>query len=325
AAGSLRQLDSRVTARRPLEAYFYGIGYIEGESVATHWDALALLAELGLRTNPLSRRCAGFEEAIEACQALLRHKEDIPYDIDGAVVKVDRLADYEVLGTTARTPRWAIAFKFPANQATTVVEDIIVSVGRTGAVTPMAVLRPVQVGGVTVSRATLHNEDYIREKGLRIGDTVIVQRAGDVIPEVVTVVPERRTGAEREFVMPTRCPVCGAEVRRPPGEAVARCIGAACPAQLMEGLIHFGSRRAMDIDGLGPKLVAQLVERGLVRDPSDLYRLTVEQLADLERMGQKSAENLVRAIEASKERGLARVLFGLGIRHVGEEIAHELA
>lgn len=327
AAGSLRQLDSRITAQRPLRLFCYGIGHLEpeAEGPATQWDVLALLAELGFPTNPLNRRCASIDEVVAACQDFLAQRETLPYAIDGAVVKVDSVADYVRLGNTARTPRGAVAFKFPAMEATTVVEDIIVNVGRTGAVTPMAVLRPVEVGGVTVSRATLHNEDYIAQKDIRIGDTVIVQRAGDVIPEIVRVVKERRTGSERVFVMPTKCPVCGAEVRRPPGEAVARCVGAACPAQLVEGIIHFASRRAMDIDGLGPKLVAQLVERGLVKDVSGLYDLTHEQLASLERMGDKSAANLLEAIEQSKGRGLARLLFGLGIRHVGEEVARTLA
>lgn len=330
-AGSLRQLDPKVTAQRPLDAFFYGIGFIEaagganGAAPGTHMEALELLRQLGLKVNPHAALCAGIDEVIAYCRRWEAARSDLPYEIDGVVVKVNPLHLYERLGTTAKTPRWAIAYKFAAEQATTVVERIEVNVGRTGAVTPMAILRPVRLAGTTVSRATLHNEDYIRQKDIRIGDTVVVQKAGDIIPEVVRVLPELRTGAEKPFVMPAQCPACGGRVVRPEGEAVARCVNAECPAQLVEGLVHFGSRAAMDIEGLGPALAANLVEAGLVKNVADLYRLTADQVAALERMGAKSAQNFLAALEASKDRGLARVLFALGIRHVGAGTAAAIA
>lgn len=329
-AGSLRQLDPRVTAERPLDIFCYGIGYL-GETglpagrPATHSEALELLSELGFKVNPHARVCHSIDEVVAFCEHWEQQRRSLPYEIDGIVIKVNRLEYHDRLGATAKSPRWAIAYKFAAEQAMTVVRDIVVNVGRTGAVTPMAILDPVRIAGTTVSRATLHNEDYIRDKDIRIGDTVIVHKAGDIIPEVVRVVTSKRTGAERPFVMPKTCPACGGEVVRPQGEAVARCINARCPAQLVEGLIHFASRNAMDIEGLGQALATALVERGLVKDFSDLYRLTKEQLVQLERMGDKSATNLLNAIEASKGRGLARLLYALGIRLVGEETAASLA
>src|SRR5690606_11160702 len=329
-AGSLRQLDPRVTAERPLDIFCYGIGYL-GETglpagrPATHSEALELLSELGFKVNPHARVCRSIDEVVAFCEHWEQQRRSLPYEIDGIVIKVNRLEYHDRLGATAKSPRWAIAYKFAAEQAMTVVRDIVVNVGRTGAVTPMAILDPVRIAGTTVSRATLHNEDYIRDKDIRIGDTVIVHKAGDIIPEVVRVVTSKRTGAERPFVMPKTCPACGGEVVRPQGEAVARCINARCPAQLVEGLIHFASRNAMDIEGLGQALATALVERGLVKDFSDLYRLAKEQLVQLERMGDKSATNLLNAIEASKGRGLARLLYALGIRLVGEETAASLA
>ena len=344
-AGSLRQLDPRITAERPLDIFCYGIGYlaapgevtapIEAEGageantgphgVATHVEGLELLRELGFKVNPHAQLCRDIGEVIEYCERWTALRSSLPYEIDGVVVKVNRLDYQQRLGATAKSPRWAIAFKFPAEQVTTVVRDIVVNVGRTGAVTPMAILDPVRVAGTTVSRATLHNEDYIRQKDIRIGDTVIIQKAGDIIPEVVAVVTGKRTGTERPFEMPKVCPACAGAVVRPEGEAVARCVNASCPAQLVEGITHFASRDAMDIEGLGPALATALVQKGLVRSVADLYSLTKEQLVSLERMGEKSASNLLAALEASKGRGFARVLYALGIRHVGEGTAADLA
>jgi len=325
ASGSVRQLDPSVTAKRPLDVFFYGIGYIEGEAPKTQAELLEFLRELGLKVNPEWRLVPDIEAAIKYCEEIERRRPSLGYSIDGVVLKVNDLRLQQHLGATARTPRWAVAYKFAAEQAITKVENIIVNVGRTGAVTPMAIFTPVQVGGVTVSRAALHNEDYIREKDIRIGDTVVIQRAGDVIPEVVRVLTDRRTGEERVFEMPKHCPVCGAPVVRPEGEAVARCTGEDCPAKHLEGLIHFASRDAMDIEGMGPRLLEQLVGQGYVKDAADLYFLTREQLLTLERMGEKSADNVLQAIEASKDAGLERLLYALGIRYVGENVARDIA
>jgi len=324
AAGSVRQLDPRITASRPLDIFFYGIGQVVGREFETHWEVLEALRNWGLKTNPLNRRCRNIEEAIDYYRKLLEMREELPYEADGVVLKVDRLDLQRRLGEKARSPRWAIAYKFPPRQATTVIKDIVVQVGRTGVLTPVAVMEPVQVGGVEVKRATLHNQDEIDKKDIRIGDTVIVQRAGDVIPEVVAVVKERRTGEERPFKMPDRCPVCGAKVLRLPDEVAHRCTNSACPAQVKERIRHFASKNAMDIEGLGVKLVAQLVDKGLVKDVGDLYSLKKDQLASLERMAEKSAENLLDALERSKKRDPARVLYALGIRHVGEHVARLL-
>lgn len=329
AAGSLRQLDPKVTAARPLDIFVYGIGYMSGEGGAapeTHLEALGLLKEAGFRTNPNTRLCRTIDEVVDYCAHWGERRDTLDYEIDGVVVKVNSLAQQERLGATARSPRWAVAYKFPARQATTKVRDIIVQVGRTGTLTPVAVLDPVELAGSTVSRATLHNEDIIRAKDIRIGDTVIVEKGGDVIPEVVKVVTERRTGAEREFRMPTKCPECGADVVRLEGEAASRCVGGmACPAQVREGILHFASRDAMDIEGMGPSLVAQLLDAGLVKTVADIYDLKLDDIARLERMGKKSAENLLSAIERSKSRPLHRLVFALGIRHVGERSARDLA
>lgn len=325
ASGSVRQLDPSVTARRPLDVFFYGVGHVEGDAPKTHAELLQFLAELGFKVNPEWRLVPDVEAAIRYCEEMERRRPGLGYSIDGVVLKVNDLRLQQHLGATSKTPRWAIAYKFAAEQAVTKVENIVVNVGRTGAVTPMALFTPVQVGGVTVSRATLHNEDYIREKDIRIGDTVVIQRAGDVIPEVVRVLTEQRTGEERIFEMPKTCPVCGAPVVRPEGEAVARCTGEECPARHLEGLIHFASRDAMNIEGVGPKLLEQLVAQGYVKDAADLYFLTKEQLLTLERMGDKSADKVLQAIEASKDAGLERLLFALGIRHVGENVARDIA
>ncbi|HID12119.1 MAG TPA: NAD-dependent DNA ligase LigA, partial [Candidatus Latescibacteria bacterium] len=324
AAGSVRQLDPRITASRPLDIFFYGIGQVVGREFQTHWEVLEALRGWGLKTNPLNRRCEDVEEVIGYYRKLLEMREELPYEADGVVLKVDRLDIQRRLGEKARSSRWAIAYKFPPRQATTVIKDIVVQVGRTGVLTPVAVMEPVQVGGVEVKRATLHNQDEIDKKDIRIGDTVIVQRAGDVIPEVVAVVKERRTGEERPFRMPDRCQVCGAEVTRLPDEAAYRCTNSACPAQVKERIRHFASKNAMDIEGLGIKLVAQLVDKGLVKDVGDLYGLEKEKLASLDRMADKSAQNLLDALERSKERDPARVLYALGIRHVGEHVARVL-
>lgn len=323
-AGSLRQLDPKVTVSRTLDVFVYSV-LVPEEAFPTQEAVLKGLRAWGFPVNPHSRYCRNIEEVIQFCRDWQEKRASLPYDIDGVVVKLNDLAKARALGATGRTPRAQVAFKFPAEQVMTTVKDIVVNVGRTGAVTPLAILEPVVVAGSTVSRATLHNEDYIRAKDIRIGDTVIIQKAGDVIPEVVSVVAERRTGRETEFVMPRECPECGGPVARPEGEAVARCTNPACPAQTFEGILHFGSRPAMAIDGLGPAIISQLLEKGLVREPADLYRLTVEEVAGLERMGPKSAANLVAAIDKSRRASLERLIFALGIRHVGEGVARVLA
>ncbi|NLK08763.1 MAG: NAD-dependent DNA ligase LigA [Firmicutes bacterium] len=325
AAGSLRQLDPAVTASRRLNVFMYAIGYYEGLEIATQWQVLRHLTDWGFRVNPLIERSEDIDAVWGYCVVMESKRNELIYDIDGVVVKVDDLAAHAKLGATGRSPRWAIAFKYPAEEATTIVRDIIVQVGRTGALTPLAILEPVVVAGSTVSRATLHNADVLAEKDVRIGDTVIIRKAGDVIPEIVKPVESKRTTAERIFSMPTHCPVCGAEVRRIPGEAVTRCVGGACPAQLVEGVVHFASRGAMDIEGLGPRLAAQLVDAGLVGDVSDLYYLSEDQLSSLPRMGDKSVRNLLNALSESKARPLSRVIFALGIELVGEAAGRELA
>lgn len=327
AAGSLRQLDPAITASRPLELFCHSAGVVEGATFATHTEFLAALDQWGLQTNPLNRRCAGLDEAFAQYAALVAARDTLPYEIDGMVLKVDDLRLQEILGQVSRSPRWAIAYKFKAQQAETRVLDIVASVGRLGTLTPVAVLEPVVVGGVTVRNASLHNMDEIARKDVRKGDTVVIERAGDVIPYVVRVVREKRVGRPRKFVMPTTCPVegCGGHVVREEGEAAYRCVNAACPAQLKSRIRHFASRGAMDIDGLGEKLVDQLVARGIVRDFADLYRLDAATLAGLDRMAEKSATNLTNAIAASKRPDLARFLYALGIRHVGEHLARVLA
>jgi len=323
AAGSVRQLDSKITARRPLEIYCYGVGEVRGRTFKSHWEILQAFPKWGLRINPHIQRCRSIDDVLQYYHEMNEKRESLPYEIDGIVIKVDRLDLQTRLGEIARSPRWALAFKFQPKQETTKILDIIVQVGRTGALTPVAVMEPVKVGGVEVSRATLHNQDEIDKKDVRIGDTVIIQRAGDVIPEVVQVISSKRNGTEKKFRMPSKCPVCGAEVIKE--EAIHRCIGLDCPAQLKGRIKHFASKRAMDIEGLGTKLTDQLVEKGLVKDVADIYYIKKEQLIALERMAQKSAQNIIDAIEKSKNKPLAKFLFALGIRHVGETTAEDLA
>jgi DNA ligase (NAD+) len=322
AAGSLRQLDPKVTAERPLDFFVHTLGWIEGKRLRTQHEFYEAARAWGLATNPEAKLCAGAGAVEEAWARLLEARDDLPYEIDGMVVKVDDFATQAELGTRARSPRWAIAWKFPPVQRTTTLRAIEVQVGRTGALTPVAILEPVSIGGVTVSRASLHNEDEIARLGVKPGDRVLVERSGDVIPKVVQVT---RDGGGPKFRMPRNCPVCGTQVVREEGEVVSRCPNFACRAQLEGHLRHFAARGAMDIDGLGVKLVRQLVEKGLVKDAADLYRLDVATLAELERMGEKSARNLVEAIERSKRPPLDRFLAALGIRHVGERIAEILA
>ncbi|WP_289283598.1 NAD-dependent DNA ligase LigA, partial [Methylophaga sp. UBA5088] len=327
AAGSLRQLDSKITASRPLEIYCYGLGVIEGMSrPSSHFAAMNLIAEWGCRISPELKVLEGLEACQQYIDELAARRDSLEYDIDGVVFKVDDTVLQERLGFVSRAPRWAIAYKFPAQEEMTTVEDIEIQVGRTGALTPVARLKPVFVGGVTVSNATLHNEDEIRRKDVRIGDTVIVRRAGDVIPEVVKSIITKRPDDAREFVMPTACPICGSDVEREEGEAVSRCSGGLfCAAQRKEAIKHFASRKALDIDGLGDKLVEQLVDAGHIKDVADLFLLDVDTIASLERMGQKSAENLVNALNAAKSTRFQRFLYALGIREVGEATARALA
>jgi len=325
AAGSLRQLDPSVTASRPLHIFFYGLGEVVGYTVKTHWECLNVLPQWGLRVNPLVRRCRDIEETIGYYEEISHQRETLPYEIDGVVIKVDDLALQSRLGVISRNPRWALAYKFKPKQETTKILKIIPQVGRTGAITPVAVLEPVRVGGIEISRATLHNQDEIDKKDVRIGDTVVVQRAGDVIPEVVKVVGSKRTGREKRYHIPDTCPVCGADVVRLKNEAAHRCIGLSCSAQLKGRIKHFASKRAMDIDGLGDKLVAQLVDRGMIKDVADLYHLSKQDLAGMERMADKSAQNILNAIERSKKKPLAKFIYALGIRHVGEHLSEVLA
>lgn len=327
AAGSLRQLDPRMTAARPLEVCFYGVGYLEGAGLPERHSAiLAQLREWGLRTSPEARVAEGAAGLLAYYEDVGRRRTSLPYQIDGVVYKVDSLVQQRDLGFVARAPRWAIAHKFPAQEEMTSVKGIEWQVGRTGALTPVARLDPVFVGGVTVSNATLHNIDELHRKDVRAGDTVIIRRAGDVIPEVVRVILERRPDGTERPALPAKCPVCGSDVERPDGQAVARCTGGLyCAAQRKESLKHFASRRAMDVSGLGDRLLEQLVDAGMVRNAADLYSLTAEQLQGMERMGEKSAQKLVAAIEKSKETTLARFLFALGIRDVGEATAIALA
>ena len=325
AAGSVRQLDSKITASRPLYMYAYGIGRVERAKLANHWESVRYLKDLGLNVNQYLKLCESPDDVFEFYQEILKMRNDLDYEIDGIVIKVNDFKLQEKIGELSRSPRWAIAWKFPAQQEQTKILDIRVNVGRTGAVTPVAILKPVRVGGVTVSRATLHNEDEMRKKDVLIGDTVVVQRAGDVIPEVVKVITSRRTGKEKKFQMPDRCPVCGSKVERPPGEAVHRCTGIACPAQIKEKMYHFVSKWAMDMDGLGFKLLEQMLDKRLIKDPADLYFLKKQDIMKMDRMGDKLAENILDAIEKSKNPDLPHLIYALGIRNVGEHLANVLA
>jgi DNA ligase (NAD+) len=324
AAGTIRQLDPKIVSARRLDLFAYDLIAGERKAFATHWEGLAWLERAGFRVSH-KRLCPSIEDVIEFCNEMEAQRDELEYEIDGVVVKVNSTALQEEFGATTKSPRWAIAYKYPARQATTQVLDIIVQVGRTGALTPVAVLAPVLVAGSTVARATLHNEDEIKRLDVRRGDWVLIEKSGDVIPKVIKVVESRRTGAEKSFEMPETCPVCGGVVSRPEGEVVARCVAADCPAQLKARLLHFASRRAMRIEGLGDALAEQFVGTQLVRDVAGLYDLTHEQVVGLERMAEKSASNLLAQIEASKMRDLPQLVFGLGIRHVGERTAAILA
>jgi DNA ligase (NAD+) len=325
AAGAVRQKDPAISAQRPLEAFLYHVSWSPGVTFTSHWEALEALQAAGFRTNPRSARAESIDEAIAACAALEADRDTLGYDADGVVVKVDSLELQRRLGSTTHHPRWAVAFKFAARQATTVVRAIEVNVGKTGALTPVAKLEPVPLAGVVISNVSLHNEDEIRRKDVRVGDTVLIERAGDVIPYVVQVVVAKRPSDSAEYRFPEACPACGGVAFRPEGEVYWRCQNTACPAQLKERLRHFGSRRAMDIEGLGEAAVEQLVDRGRVKSFADLYDLGAEEVAELERFAEKSAENLVSAIQGSKTRGLARLLNALGIPMVGERVAQLLA
>lgn len=324
AAGSIRQLDSKITAMRPLDIYCYGVGVIEDAKFKTHWDILHALKRWGLKVNPFIKICKGIDEVIKYHEDIEKKRDEIPYELDGVVVKVNSLDLQNRLGILTRSPRWAVAYKFKARQETTKVIDIIVGVGRTGALTPVAVLEPVEVGGVTVERATLHNQDEVDRKDIRVGDAVVVQRAGDVIPEVVVVIKDKRSDKEKPFKLPDKCPLCGSAVVKE--GAIHRCTGGlSCPAQLKEGIRHFAAKRAMNIEGLGDRHIDQFVEKGVIKDIADLYSLKKEDIAGLERWADKSAQNLLDQIEKSKDTTLARLIYALGIRQVGEHMAKVLA
>ena len=327
AAGSVRQLDPRETAKRPLDIFVYGLGHTSGPAPETHWDTLSRLGAMGFKVNPNNRLVHSIEEAVEYYRRWVENAEELDYGCDGVVVKVDRLDYQQHLGVVGREPRWAVAYKFPATQEVTQVRDIRVNVGRTGSMNPYALLEPVNVGGAVVKQATLHNEEYIGSKDIRIGDWVVVERAGEVIPQVVTVLTGRRTGDERPFAMPEACPSCGSKVDKPEDEAMSYCRNLGCPAQLVRLMEHFVSRGAMDIEGLGVMQVVALLEKGLIGDVADLYGLPSKsaEMLEMERMGEKSVANLLAAIEASKDRPLSRLLVALGITHVGGEVAEALA
>lgn len=325
AAGSLRQLDSKITAGRPLDIYIFNIQEIENKEIMTHYEGLKYLQELGFNVNPVRILCKNINEVLEAIKKIGEDRENLSFGIDGAVVKVNNLELREKIGTTFKTPKWAVAYKYPPEKKETKVIDIICQVGRTGAITPMAILDTVNVAGSNISKTTLHNEDFIKEKDIRIGDNVVIQKAGDVIPEIVEVVKSKRTGEEKIFKMPRTCPVCGAQAVREEGEAVVRCIGIECPAKLYRSIIHFASKEAMDIKGLGDAIIEELIERKLISNISDLYNLTLEDIATLKKNGKKFAQNLINSIEESKNRELHRVITSLGIRHVGVKLAKSLA
>lgn len=324
ASGSIRLLDPKEVAARKLDVFLYSL-FIDGAETDSQWENLQKIKKLGFKTNPHSRLCRTLAEVVEYWSEMTVQRDALDYDADGIVIKVNATAQRQALGVTSKAPRWAISFKFPARQATTRLNGITVQVGRTGALTPVAELEPVKLSGITISRATLHNEDEIKRKDIRIGDFVLIERSGDVIPKVVGPMKERRTGREKTFVMPTKCPVCRSEAFRPEGEAVARCTNPSCPAKLRESLLHFAARRAMNIEGLGDALVDQLLAEGLVTALPDLYALRADDLVGLERMGSKSSKNLLDEIERSKTNDVARLIFALGIRHVGEKLAHTLA
>lgn len=325
AAGSLRQLDSKETAKRPLDIYIFNVQKSDTIEFKSHYESLVYLEKLGFNVNPVKILCNNIDEAIEAINKIGEDRESLSFGIDGAVIKVDDLPLREILGANYKTPKWAIAYKYPPEQKQTILKDIVCQVGRTGAITPMAILEPVKVAGSTISKTTLHNEDFIKEKDLRPGDTVVIQKAGDVIPEVVEVIKEKRNGSERPFAMPTKCPVCGADAVREDGEAVIRCIGIECQAKLFRSIWHFASREAMNIKGLGYSIIEELLNRGLIKNISDLYVLTLDDVKTLKKDGKKFAQNLIDAIDESKKNDLYRLINALGIRHVGAKGAKSLA
>ena len=325
AAGSLRQLDSSITASRPLDIYIFNVQKIEGKEFNSHFEELEYLDKLGFHVNPVRIPCHNMQEVEKAIEKIGEDRENLTFGIDGAVVKIDNLKFREILGTTAKTPRWAVAYKYPPEKKETILKDIICQVGRTGVITPMAVLEPVKVAGSTISKTTLHNEDFIKEKDLKIGDNVVIQKAGDVIPEIVEVKKGKRTGNEKEFEMPKQCPVCGAKTVREEGEAAIRCTGIECPAKLFRNLVHFVSREAMNIDGLGENIIQQLLDKKLIENIADIYTLTFEEIASLKKNGKKFAQNLIDSINKSKENDLYHLLTALGIRHVGVKASKLLA
>ena len=325
AAGSLRQLDSKITAKRPLDIYIFNVQKIEGKEFNSHFEELEYLNELGFNVNPVRMQCTNIKEVKEAIEKIGEYREKLTFGIDGAVIKVDNLKFREILGTTIKVPRWAIAYKYPPEKKETRLKDIICQVGRTGVITPMAILEPVKVAGSTISKTTLHNQDFIKEKELKIGDTVVIQKAGDVIPEIVEVVKNKRTGSEQEFEMPNKCPVCGAPAIREEGEAAIRCTGIECPAKLFRNIVHFVSREAMNIAGLGENIIQQLLDKNLITNISDIYELKLEDIASLKKNGKKFAQNLIDAIEKSKQNDLSKLITALGIRHVGVKASKMLA
>ena len=325
AAGSLRQLDSKITAKRPLDIYIFNVQKIEGKEFNSHFEELEYLSKLGFNVNPVRIDCKNIEEIENAIKKIGEERENLTFGIDGAVVKVDDLKFREILGTTAKVPRWAIAYKYPPERKETILKDIVCQVGRTGVITPMAILEPVRVAGSKISKTTLHNEDFIKEKDIRIGDTVVIQKAGDVIPEIVEVKRKKRTGKEVEFEMPKVCPVCGAPAIREEGEAAVRCTGIECPAKLYRNLVHFVSREAMNIDGLGEAIIKQLLDKGLIKNMADIYALKFEDIASLKKNGKKFAENLINSINRSKQNDLYRLITAFGIRHVGVKASKILA
>ena len=325
AAGSLRQLDSNITKNRPLDIYIFNVQKIEGKEFNSHFEELEYLNKLGFNVNPVRIYCKTIEEIKNAINKIGEDREGLTFGIDGAVVKVDNLKLREIMGTTTKVPKWAIAYKYPPERKETILKDIVCQVGRTGVITPMAILEPVKVAGSTISKTTLHNEDFIKEKGLKIGDKVIIQKAGDVIPEIVEAVVDKRTGEEKDFKMPNVCPVCGAEAVREEGEAAVRCTGIECPAKLYRNLVHFVSREAMNIDGLGENIIGVLLEKNMISNIADIYDLKFEDIASLKKNGKKFAQNLIDSINASKENDLYRLITALGIRHVGVKAAKILA
>ena len=325
AAGSLRKLDSNITKKRPLDIYIFNVQKIEGKEFNSHFEELEYLSKLGFNVNPVRIYCDNIEEVKKAINKIGEDRESLTFGIDGAVVKVDDLKLREIMGTTSKVPKWAIAYKYPPERKETILKDIVCQVGRTGVITPMAILEPVKVAGSTISKTTLHNEDFIKEKGLKIGDTVIIQKAGDVIPEIVEAVISKRTGEEKDFEMPRVCPVCGAEAVREEGEAAVRCTGIECPAKLYRNLVHFVSREAMNIDGLGESIIGILLEKKMIANIADIYDLKFEDIASLKKNGKKFAQNLIDSINASKQNDLYRLITALGIRHVGTKAAKILA